>query len=195
MGHDIFSSHPRYHPPKKRTTVSYQNPTLQTPWSPKHPGTGAGEDPHHQKPSEITVESVHKSLLLPTKSEHDTPERRLVPYTDVVMGWTETTTYWPQSGHHPTHLFLDKTFVLFWGAYHTVSLFHTSLWTKLSFCFGGLITLFHCSIPRARFASYHHTRETLQRVCLCTLLSPQLSPSLSLKTEVFSFRFLRQSVL
>ncbi len=28
--------------------------------------------------------------------------------------------------------------------------FNTSLWTKLSFCFGGLITLFHCSIPRAR---------------------------------------------
>ena len=42
--------------PKKNTTVSYQNPTLQTPSSPKHPGTDTGEDPHHQKPSEITVE-------------------------------------------------------------------------------------------------------------------------------------------
>jgi hypothetical protein len=35
-------------------------PTLQTPSSPKHPGTGTGEDPHHQKPLEITVEYPHK---------------------------------------------------------------------------------------------------------------------------------------
>ena len=56
---------------------------------------------------------------------------------------------------------------------------------------GGVITLFHCSLPRVRFASYHHTRETLKRVCLCTLLSPQLSTGLSRKTQVFNFRFLR----
>jgi len=48
------------------------------------------------------------------------------------------------------------------GAYVLVIFF---LWTKLSFCFGGLITLFHCFIPRARFASYHYTREDSKRVC------------------------------
>jgi hypothetical protein len=46
-----------------------------------------------------------------------------------------------------------KTFVSFWWVYHAVSLFHT----------------------RTRFASYHHTRETLNRVCLFTLLSPHIS--------------------
>ena len=45
-----------------------------------------------------------------------------------------------------------------------LSRLHNSLWTNLSFCFGGLITLFHCSIPRARFASYHHIRENSKRV-------------------------------
>ena len=35
----------------------------------------------------------------------------------------------------------------------------------------GLLTMFHCSIPLTRFASYHHTRETLKGVCSCTLLS------------------------
>ena len=37
-----------------------------------------------------------------------------------------------------------------------------------TFVLGGLITLFHCSIPLTRFASYHHTRETLKGVCSCT---------------------------
>ena len=36
MGRGAFSSQSRYHLPKKRTTVSYQNPTLQTPSSPKN---------------------------------------------------------------------------------------------------------------------------------------------------------------
>ncbi len=36
MVRGAFSSHPRYHLPTKRTTVSYQNPTLQTFSSPKH---------------------------------------------------------------------------------------------------------------------------------------------------------------
>jgi hypothetical protein len=36
MVRDSFSCHPRYHPPKKRNTVSYQNPTLQTHSSPEH---------------------------------------------------------------------------------------------------------------------------------------------------------------
>jgi hypothetical protein len=57
--------------PKKRTTVSSQKPTLQTPSSPKHPGTDAREDPLHQKSHEITVDHAHKALLPPTKPEHD----------------------------------------------------------------------------------------------------------------------------
>ena len=83
--------------------------------------------------------------------------------------------------------------------FFVLRLSNNSLWTKLSFCFGGLITLFgqnfrlvlgglsrcfnclsrcfNCSIPRARFASYHHTRETLKRDSLCTLLSPETSLS------------------
>ena len=42
--------------------------------SPTHPGTEAGEDPHHQKPHEITAEHAHK-VLLPRcdESEHDAP--------------------------------------------------------------------------------------------------------------------------
>jgi hypothetical protein len=78
MGRGAFSSHSRYHLPKKRTNVSSQNPTLQTPSSPKHPGTDAREDPPHQKPSEITVEHAHKALLPPTKSEHDATLRTLL---------------------------------------------------------------------------------------------------------------------
>jgi hypothetical protein len=57
--------------PNKRTTVSSQNPILQTPSSPKHPGTDAREDTPHQKPREITVEHATKALLPPTKPEHD----------------------------------------------------------------------------------------------------------------------------
>ena len=68
--------------PKKRTTVSYQtlNPTLQTPSSPKHPGTDAREDPHHQMTREITIEHSHKALL-PSRdeAEHHAPiEHRLI---------------------------------------------------------------------------------------------------------------------
>ena len=78
MGRGAFSSHSRYHLPKKRTNVSSQNPTLQTPSSPKHPGTDAREDPPHQKPREITVDHVHKALLPPTKPEHDATLRALL---------------------------------------------------------------------------------------------------------------------
>jgi hypothetical protein len=78
MGRGAFSSHSRYHLPKKRTNVSSQNPTLQTPSSPKHPGTDAREDPPHQKPREITVEHAHKALLPPTKPEHDATVRALL---------------------------------------------------------------------------------------------------------------------
>jgi hypothetical protein len=41
----LFPSPP---PLKKRNKDSSQNPTLQTYSSPKHPGTDAKEDPHHQ---------------------------------------------------------------------------------------------------------------------------------------------------
>ena len=58
--------------PKKRTTISSQKPTLQTPSSPKHPGTDTREVPLHQKSHEITVEHAHKGLLPPTSPEHDT---------------------------------------------------------------------------------------------------------------------------
>jgi len=61
----------------------------------------------------------------------------------------------------------------------------SSLWTKLSLCFGGPITLFHCSVPRGRFTSYDHTRESLKGVCLSTLLSPRLSFLLSLSSQSF----------
>jgi hypothetical protein len=78
MGHGAFSSLSRYHLPKKRTNVSSQNPTLQTPSSPKHPGTDAREDPPHQKPREITVDHSHKALLPPTNPEHDATLRVLL---------------------------------------------------------------------------------------------------------------------
>jgi hypothetical protein len=57
------------------------------------------------------------------------------------------------------------------------------------FVLGGLSRCFNCSIPRPRFASYHHTRETLQRVRLCTLLSPQFSLSLSQGQSLLPFVF------
>jgi hypothetical protein len=63
--------------------------------------------------------------------------------------------------------------------------FFFPLCTNLSFCFGGLITLFQLFHTPCKFASYHHTRETLKMVCLCTLLSPQLSLSLSLASQSF----------
>jgi hypothetical protein len=46
--------------------------------------------------------------------------------------------------------------IIFFSIFSNFFLF-TSLYQ--TFVLGGLITLFHCSIPLARFASYHHTRE------------------------------------
>ncbi len=44
------------------------------PHSPKHPGTDAGEDPHHQKLRKCTVEHAHKALFPPRDEvEHDSP--------------------------------------------------------------------------------------------------------------------------
>jgi hypothetical protein len=44
MGRGAFSSYSRSNPPKKRTSVSYQNPTLQTPSSQKPPREEADHD-------------------------------------------------------------------------------------------------------------------------------------------------------
>ncbi len=73
MGRGVVSSHPRYHPTKKRTTDSHQNPT-QTFSSSKHPRTDPGEDPHPQMTHEITVEHAQKALLPPCDEvEHEKP--------------------------------------------------------------------------------------------------------------------------
>jgi len=64
------------------------------------------------------------------------------------------------------------------------------------FVLGGLSRCFNCSIPRARFARYHHTRETLKSARLCTLLSPQLSLALSPASQsLLSFVFYSISAL
>ena len=69
MDRGAFSSHPRYHLPKKRNNDSSQNPTLQTPSSPKHPGTDAGEDPHHQSRANVRLSMLIKpSFHRATKS-------------------------------------------------------------------------------------------------------------------------------
>jgi hypothetical protein len=51
---------------------------------------------------------------------------------------------------------------------------HQSFRTKLSFRFGGLITLFHRSISVQGSQDNITSEKTLKRVCLCTLLSPHL---------------------
>ncbi len=64
------------------------------------------------------------------------------------------------------------------------------------FVLGGLSLCFNCSIPRVRFASYHHTRETLKRARSCTLLSPQLSLSLIFTSQsLLAFVFYSISAL
>jgi hypothetical protein len=70
----LSTPHSRYHLPKKRTNVSSRTRHCRLPNSPKHPGTDAGEDPHHQMTPEITVEHAHKALLPPRdEADHDTP--------------------------------------------------------------------------------------------------------------------------
>jgi hypothetical protein len=66
--------------PKKEPMSPPRIRHCRLPHSPKHPGTDAGEDPHHQKPHEITVEQPRKALLPPRdETEHDTPiEHRLI---------------------------------------------------------------------------------------------------------------------
>jgi hypothetical protein len=63
------------------------------------------------------------------------------------------------------------------------------------FVLGDLSRCFNCSIPRARFASYHHTRKTLKRTLFVhtSLSMTSLSLSLSLQSKCFSFRFLQYS--
>ena len=62
---------------------------------------------------------------------------------------------------------------------------NASFRTKLSFRFGGLITLVHCSIPVQGSQVTITPENALKRVCLWTLLSPQLSLSLSLAIVSF----------
>ena len=101
MGRGAFSSHPRYHLPKKRNNDSSQNPTLQTPSSPKHPGTDAGEDPHHQSRANVRLSMLIKPsfhqrsrnttrLCAPCSGPSATKSaRRSVPRADVATGWAE----------------------------------------------------------------------------------------------------------
>jgi hypothetical protein len=56
-----------------------------------------------------------------------------------------------------------------------------------SFRFGGLMTLFHCSIYPDKFGSYHHTRENSERGLCNSSLSVTLS--LSQVTVVLGFVF------
>ncbi len=64
------------------------------------------------------------------------------------------------------------------------------------FVLGGLSRCFNCSIPRVRFTSYHHTRETPKRARSCTLLSPQLSLSLIFTSQsLLAFVFYSISAL
>ena len=66
--------------------------------------------------------------------------------------------------------------------------FSSSLWVKLSFR-GGVFTLFHCSIPRARNHGNHHTRESLKGFfCVHQTFSLSLSLSLSLAIAIVSFQ-------
>jgi hypothetical protein len=74
MDRGVFSSHSRYHLPKKEPMSPPRIRHYRLPHSPKHPGTDTGEDPHHQKPHEITVDHAHKTLLPPRdEAEHDEP--------------------------------------------------------------------------------------------------------------------------
>ena len=58
--------------------------------------------------------------------------------------------------------------------------FSTLFGQNFRFVLGGLSRCFNCSIPHVRFASYHHTRETLKRVLFCAHFSLHNSPQLSL---------------
>ena len=101
MDRGVFSSHPRYHLPKKRNNDSSQNPTLQTPSSPKHPGTDTGEDPHHQSRANVRLSMLIKPSFhqrnqstthncAPCSAPSATkPARRSVPRADVATGWAE----------------------------------------------------------------------------------------------------------
>ena len=80
MGRGAFSSHSRYHLPKKRNNDSSQNPTLQTHSSPKHPGTDAGEDPHHQSRANVRLSMLIKP------SFHRATKSNTAHRVDVVAG-------------------------------------------------------------------------------------------------------------
>jgi len=102
--------------------MTHQNTTPRTSSSPTHPGTDAGEDPHHQnaqKPRETTVENAHTSLLPPRdEADHDAPITHglIVAYhrtpacacvrthrVVVAAGWVEGNTH--HKGENSDHLF------------------------------------------------------------------------------------------
>ncbi len=73
---------------------------------------------------------------------------------------------------------------------HTHALPHTShtlpdadsIWTKLSFCFGGLITLFQLFHTPFKVRKLSSHQRNSKKARSCTLLSPQISFSLSLSS-------------
>ena len=77
--------------------------------------------------------------------------------------------------------------------------FFDPLWTKLSFrfVFGqnfrfvlGDLSPFHCSIPRGRFASYHHTKpfSATKPLPLCQILRDLLT-TVYLTEELYSHQY------
>ncbi len=56
------------------------------------------------------------------------------------------------------------------------------IWTKLSFCFGGLITLFQLFHTPCKVRKLSSHQRNSKKARSCTLLSPQISSSLSLSS-------------
>ena len=122
MDRGTFSSHSRYHLPKKRTNTSSQNPTLQTPSFPLEPRNRHGRRPPS---SEVSWNYVWSCSLNPpststrnrTQRTYRTPVDRNISllhlyvlvsiHTTSTLSWggPRATTHWPQSGYHPVHLF------------------------------------------------------------------------------------------
>ncbi len=125
-----------------------------------------------------------------TVNQHSHPQSfPTLPHTIVTQWWLPpfstvcSLSFFGQNFRFSLCFSLDKTFVLpkrkFWSPKTVL---------------GDLSRCFNCSIPLARFASYHHTRETLKRVLFVhTSLSMILSLSLSpVKVKVFQVSFFLQ---
>jgi hypothetical protein len=57
-------------------------------------------------------------------------------------------------------------------------------------CVQVLLKMLEAYDKLASFASYHHSRETLKRVCLCTLLSPQISLSIYMNIYIYIYIYI-----